>query len=174
MLHGRMSSTEKEETMERYKQGEIDILVSTTVIEVGIDVPNASIMLIMDADRFGLAQLHQLRGRVGRGTRKSWCVLMRDERTSEEAKSRLRLFEATRDGFEVADRDLEIRGAGDFLGTRQSGIPKFRFGNIVRDHALMERAREVAVDSLQSAGLAAAETLAWELVSGGSRRVARD
>ena len=174
MLHGRMPAAEKEETMQRYKQGEIDILVSTTVIEVGIDVPNASMMLIMDADRFGLSQLHQLRGRVGRGSRKSYCVLIRDERSSEEAKQRLRLFEGTRDGFEVAERDLEIRGAGDFLGTRQSGVPKFRFGNIVRDHALMERAREVAIDYLQTSGLPAAETLAWDLVGGGTRRVARD
>jgi ATP-dependent DNA helicase RecG len=174
MLHGRMSAVEKDETMQRYKEGEIDILVSTTVIEVGIDVPNASMMLIMDADRFGLSQLHQLRGRVGRGSRKSYCVLVRDERSSEEAKQRLRLFEATRDGFDVAEKDLELRGAGDFLGTRQSGVPKFRFGNIVRDHALMEKARDAAIDYLRSAGLSSAESLAWELVGGGSHKVSRD
>jgi ATP-dependent DNA helicase RecG len=174
MLHGRMPSTEKEETMQRYKQGEIDLLVSTTVIEVGIDVGNASMMLIMDADRFGLSQLHQLRGRVGRGTRKSYCVLIRDERSSEEAKQRLRLFEGARNGFDVAEKDLEIRGAGDFLGTRQSGIPKFRFGNIVRDHALMERARDAAIGYLESAGLPAAVALVGELIGGGTKHVTRD
>jgi ATP-dependent DNA helicase RecG len=174
MLHGRMPAMEKEETMRRYKQGEIDILVSTTVIEVGIDVGNASMMLIMDADRFGLSQLHQLRGRVGRGTRKSYCVLIRDERSSEDAKQRLRLFEGTRDGFDVAEKDLEIRGAGDFLGTRQSGIPKFRFGNIVRDHALMERARDAAIGYLESAGLPAAVALVRELIGGGTKHVTRD
>jgi len=174
MLHGRMPATEKEETMQRYKQGEIDLLVSTTVIEVGIDVGNASTMLIMDADRFGLSQLHQLRGRVGRGTRKSYCVLIRDERSSEEAKQRLRLFEGARNGFDVAEKDLEIRGAGDFLGTRQSGIPKFRFGNIVRDHALMERARDAAIGYLESAGLPAAVALVRELIGGGTKHVTRD
>ncbi len=174
MLHGRMPATEKEETMQRYKQGEIDLLVSTTVIEVGIDVGNASMMLIMDADRFGLSQLHQLRGRVGRGTRKSYCVLIRDERSSEEAKQRLRLFEGARNGFDVAEKDLEIRGAGDFLGTRQSGIPKFRFGNIVRDHALMERARDAAIGYLESAGLPAAVALVRELIGGGTKHVTRD
>jgi ATP-dependent DNA helicase RecG len=141
---------------------------------VGIDVGNASMMLIMDADRFGLSQLHQLRGRVGRGTRKSYCVLIRDERSSEDAKQRLRLFEGTRDGFDVAEKDLEIRGAGDFLGTRQSGIPKFRFGNIVRDHALMERARDAAIGYLESAGLPAAVALVRELIGGGTKHVTRD
>ena len=129
MLHGRMSAADKEATMQRFKAGEIEILVSTTVIEVGIDVPNASIMLIMDADRFGLSQLHQLRGRVGRGERKSYCILV-----SDKEKDRLDLFAETRDGFEVAERDLQLRGPGEFLGTRQSGALRFRMGNIVRDH----------------------------------------
>ena len=134
MMHGRMSSADKEETMAKFKRGEIDILVATTVIEVGIDVPNASIMLIIDADRFGLSQLHQLRGRVGRGERKSYCILVRNARAAPESVERLKMFEATRDGFEVAERDLAIRGPGEFLGTRQSGVPRFRFGNILRDH----------------------------------------
>jgi len=141
MLHGRMTPADKEATMQRFKSGEIDILVSTTVIEVGIDVPNASIMLIIDADRFGLSQLHQLRGRVGRGERKSYCILV-----SDKEKERLDLFAETRDGFEVAERDLQLRGPGEFLGTRQSGALRFRMGNIVRDHEWMERARDVAID----------------------------
>jgi ATP-dependent DNA helicase RecG len=149
-LHGRMSAEEKERTMAAFKRGEIDVLVSTTVIEVGIDVPNASVMVILDADRFGLSQLHQLRGRVGRGSRKSWCVLMRDEESNEEAKERLRLFEESRDGFEVAQKDLELRGPGEFFGTRQAGAPRFRFGNLVRDQALMELAREAAIDAVEN------------------------
>jgi ATP-dependent DNA helicase RecG len=145
MLHGRMKSDEKEETMQRFKRGEIDILVATTVIEVGIDVANASMMLIVDADRFGLSQLHQLRGRVGRGERKSYCVLLRDERAAGETKDRLALFEKSRDGFEVAEHDLEIRGPGEFLGTRQSGALRFRMGHILRDYDLMEKARDLAI-----------------------------
>src|SRR5437773_4674325 len=108
MLHGRMSASDKEATMDRFKRGEIDILVSTTVIEVGIDVPNASIMLIIDPDRFGLSQLHQLRGRVGRGARKSYCILV-----SDKEKERLELFAKTISGFDVAERDLELRGPGE-------------------------------------------------------------
>lgn len=145
MLHGRMKADEKEETMQRFKRGEIDILVATTVIEVGIDVPNASIMLIVDADRFGLSQLHQLRGRVGRGERKSYCILLREETAAGDAKDRLVAFEKARDGFEVADRDLEIRGPGEFLGTRQSGAMRFRMGHILRDYDRMEKARDLAI-----------------------------
>src|SRR5205085_2554818 len=130
MMHGRMRAAEKEETMQRFKRHEVDILVATTVIEVGIDVPDASITLIMDADRFGLSQLHQLRGRVGRGERKSYCVLV-----SDKEKERLELFARTPSGFDVAEQDLELRGPGEFLGTKQSGVPRFHFGNIVRDHA---------------------------------------
>lgn len=163
MLHGRMSADEKQSTMAAFKNGEIDILVATTVIEVGIDVPNASIMMVMDSDRFGLSQLHQLRGRVGRGSRKSYCILIRDESTSEEAKERLKTFEQTRDGFDVAERDLQLRGAGDFLGTRQSGMPRFRFGNILRDHQLMELARDVAIETLAREGLESADRLARAL-----------
>ncbi|HEX6159694.1 MAG TPA: ATP-dependent DNA helicase RecG, partial [Thermoanaerobaculia bacterium] len=166
MLHGRMKADEKEETMQRFKRGEIDILVSTTVIEVGIDVPNASIMLIVDADRFGLSQLHQLRGRVGRGERKSYCILVRDERTAPEAKDRLAAFERSRDGFEVAEQDLQSRGPGEFLGTRQSGVPRFRFANILRDYDLMEKARDLAIAVLAE-GVREAEQLAQRLLGVG-------
>ncbi len=146
MMHGRMKSDEKEETMQRFKRGEIDILVATTVIEVGIDVPNASMMLIVDADRFGLSQLHQLRGRVGRGERKSYCVLLHESTVAPDAKDRLRAFERSKDGFEVAEQDLADRGPGEFLGTRQSGAMKFRMGNILRDYPLMEKARDLAIE----------------------------
>ncbi len=159
MMHGRMSAADKEATMQRFKAGEIDILVSTTVIEVGIDVPNASIMLIMDADRFGLSQLHQLRGRVGRGARKSYCILV-----SDIEKERLDLFAKTRDGFEVAERDLQLRGPGEFLGTRQSGVLRFRFGNIVLDQDLMERARDTAIDLLGRQGVAHSEEVVRKLL----------
>ena len=153
VLHGRMSFEEKDGIMRRFKAGEIDVLVSTTVIEVGIDVPNASVMIVVGADRFGFAQLHQLRGRVGRGTRKSFCILIRDERTQEEAKERLATFARTEDGFAVAERDLEMRGAGDLVGTRQSGLARFRFGNILRDHKLMEVARDTAIDTISEKGV---------------------
>jgi ATP-dependent DNA helicase RecG len=163
MMHGRMKTDEKEETMQRFKRGEVDILVATTVIEVGIDVPNASIMLIVDADRFGLSQLHQLRGRVGRGSRKSYCVLLREERAASEAKDRLRMFEEARDGFEVAEHDLQIRGPGEFLGTRQSGALRFRMGNILRDYDLMEQARDLAIATV-GGDLAQASELAQRLL----------
>jgi ATP-dependent DNA helicase RecG len=161
-----MSSEEKEATMKRFEGGEIDVLVSTTVIEVGIDVPNASLMIILDADRFGLAQLHQLRGRVGRGSAKSYCVLVRNEKAKEEAKARLRDFEKTTDGFAVAEMDLALRGAGDFFGTRQAGAPRFRFGNILRDHDWMERARRVAIEVIDRDGVSAATKLLKGLTSG--------
>src|SRR5207244_2685424 len=122
------------------------------------DVPNASIMLIIDPDRFGLSQLHQLRGRIGRGARKSYCILV-----SDKEKERLELFAKTISGFDVAERDLELRGPGEFLGTKQSGVPRFRFGNIVRDHALMEKARDVAIEVVDR-GVAEAEALARGLV----------
>jgi ATP-dependent DNA helicase RecG len=163
MLHGRMKSAEKEETMQRFKRGEIDILVSTTVIEVGIDVPNASIMLIVDADRFGLSQLHQLRGRVGRGERKSYCILLHEETANADAKDRLAAFEKFSDGFKVAEHDLQTRGAGEFLGTRQSGAMRFRMGNILRDYDLMEKARDLAIATVAE-GLPRAEALARALL----------
>jgi ATP-dependent DNA helicase RecG len=145
MMHGRMKADEKEETMQRFKRGEIDILVATTVIEVGIDVPNASMILIVDADRFGLSQLHQLRGRVGRGERKSYCVLLHGEKVAGETRDRLHAFERSKDGFEVAEADLQARGPGEFLGTRQSGAMRFRLGHILRDYDLMEKARDLAI-----------------------------
>jgi len=164
MMHGRMKSDEKEETMQRFKRGEIDILVATTVIEVGIDVPNASMMLIVDADRFGLSQLHQLRGRVGRGARKSYCVLLREERVAAEAKDRLAMFEKTRDGFEVAEQDLQQRGAGEFLGKRQSGAPRFRFGDVLRDHDLMEKARDLVIEIVEKEGTSRGEEIVRALL----------
>lgn len=169
MLHGRMSAVEKEDTMGRFKRGEIDILVSTTVIEVGIDVANASIMLILDADRFGLSQLHQLRGRVGRGERKSWCILV-----SDAEKDRLAVFASTNNGFDVAERDLELRGPGEFLGTRQSGALRFRFGNILRDFDLMEKARDAAIELLATDGLDRATEVARDLLRIGEPVSARD
>ncbi|MHB0968561.1 MAG: ATP-dependent DNA helicase RecG [Thermoanaerobaculia bacterium] len=164
MLHGRMPNEEKESTMERFKNGDIDILVSTTVIEVGIDVPRATVMVVAEAERYGLSQLHQLRGRIGRGAAKSWCVLVRDERASEESKERLRMFEATADGFEVAEKDLALRGAGDFLGTRQSGIPRFVFGDLLRDFREMETARDAAIAIVRERGCGGAREIVSALM----------
>jgi ATP-dependent DNA helicase RecG len=144
LLHGRLKSAEKEEVMARFSAGELQLLVATTVIEVGVDVPNASVMVIEHAERFGLAQLHQLRGRVGRGAASSVCVLLAHGRLSEVARSRLDVMVETEDGFLIAERDLEIRGPGDFFGTRQWGIPALRVANLIRDRALLERAREEA------------------------------
>jgi ATP-dependent DNA helicase RecG len=141
LIHGRLSGEEKAHTMARFKRGEIDVLVSTTVIEVGIDVPNASLMVIEHANRFGLSQLHQLRGRIGRGKDKSYCVLLSEPGGSADARERLRIMQETNDGFRLAEKDLELRGPGDFVGTKQSGIPQFRFANLVRDRAWLERAR---------------------------------
>lgn len=159
MLHGRMVPGEKDETMQRFKRGEIDILVSTTVIEVGIDVANASLMLIIDADRFGLSQLHQLRGRVGRGTRQSYCVLV-----SDKEKDRLIQFAKTLNGFDLADLDLKLRGPGELLGTRQSGAMRFRFGHIVRDIDLMEKARDLAIEIIEKSGVEKAEKVVKKLL----------
>jgi len=173
MLHGRMRADEKENVMREFKEGRIDLLVTTTVIEVGIDVPNAAVMIITDSDRFGMSQLHQLRGRVGRGSRKSFCILLRDETVSEEAKDRLRKFEAAKDGFEVAERDLELRGAGDVLGTRQSGVPKFRFGDFLRDVKIMEMARDEAIRFLRANGAEKTKELVARLTQNDWRATAR-
>ncbi len=143
LLHGRMSFTEKDRVMRGFKTGAIHILVSTTVIEVGIDVPNASVMLVEHAERFGLSQLHQLRGRVGRGPWKSYCILLSGA-SSPEAKLRLDAMAATNDGFKIAEVDLSLRGPGDFFGTRQSGLPEFRVADLVRDAAALEAARRDA------------------------------
>jgi ATP-dependent DNA helicase RecG len=149
LLHGRMSPEEKESVMASFKARELDILVATTVIEVGIDVPNASLMVIEHAERFGLSQLHQLRGRVGRGLARSRCILLTPGKLSDEGEKRLRVMESTSDGFRIAEADLEIRGPGDFLGTRQSGMPDFRVANILRDGALLEQARQAAFGLLE-------------------------
>ena len=149
LLHGRMKPDEKAATMEAFVAGEIHVLVATTVIEVGVDVPNASIMVIEHAERFGLAQLHQLRGRVGRGADESTCVLLFEEPLTDTAKQRLKVIYETTDGFEIARQDLLIRGPGEFLGARQSGVPMLRFADIERDVALIEQARDAADELLR-------------------------
>lgn len=149
LLHGRMKAEEKEAVMKGFKDREIDLLVATTVIEVGIDVPNASVMVIEHAERFGLSQLHQLRGRVGRGANKSSCLLLAQYQRSEDAWKRLKVMEETTDGFRIAEVDLEIRGPGDFLGTRQSGMPDFRVGSIIRDARILEDAKKEAFNLVE-------------------------
>lgn len=144
LLHGRMKATEKEGVMTDFLAKRIQILVSTTVIEVGIDIPEASLMVIEHAERFGLSQLHQLRGRVGRSETASYCILMTQKRGSEDSLSRLRIMEQTNDGFRIAEEDLAIRGPGEFIGTRQSGLPNFRIANILRDNHILGDAREDA------------------------------
>lgn len=130
--------------MKAFIKNEIQILVSTTVIEVGVDVPNASIMIIEHAERFGLSQLHQLRGRIGRGERQSYCILMPDVKVSKSGAVRLKTMEETNDGFRIAEADLKLRGPGDFLGTKQSGLPDFKFADIVDDQFLLAQAKEQA------------------------------
>jgi ATP-dependent DNA helicase RecG len=160
LLHGRMRGEEKEGTMRRFKGGELDILVATTVIEVGIDVPNASVMVVENAERFGLSQLHQLRGRVGRGADQATCILLapgwcvrearvaagggRPDSEERQAGRRLATMAATTDGFRIAEVDLELRGPGDYFGTRQSGLPAFRVADLLQDGELLRRAREDA------------------------------
>lgn len=144
LLHGRMPADDKEITMRRFQRGEIDVLIATTVIEVGVDVPNASVMVIEHAERFGLAQMHQLRGRVGRGAAKSYCVLMTGERVSAEAEERLDAMVRTQNGFELAEFDLEQRGPGEFFGTRQAGMPDLRVASLVRDRRMLEIAKSEA------------------------------
>jgi len=151
LLHGRMKAEEKEETMLSFRRGEIDVLVCTTVVEVGIDIPNASVMLVEHAERFGLSQLHQLRGRVGRGSHPSRCFLVAAAAQTATAARRLRIMEETQDGFRIAEEDMNIRGPGDMLGVRQAGIPRFRIGDIVRNGDLMGRARTMAHAWLRSA-----------------------
>jgi ATP-dependent DNA helicase RecG len=144
LLHGRLSADDKEVAMRRFQRGDIDVLIATTVIEVGVDVPNASLMVIEHAERFGLAQMHQLRGRVGRGAAKSFCILMTGERVSEQAHARLDAMVRTQNGFELAELDLQQRGPGEFFGTRQAGLPEFRVANLVRDRAVLELAKAEA------------------------------
>ena len=142
LLHGRMKPAEKEAVMSAFRRGDLQILIATTVIEVGVDVPNATVMMIEHADRFGLSQLHQLRGRVGRGADKSYCLLVPSEYYSEDAGRRLQVMVETEDGFRIAEADLEIRGPGDFLGTRQAGLPDFRVANLLKDLQTLEIARQ--------------------------------
>jgi len=149
LLHGRMSSEEKEETMLSFKEKKVDILACTTVIEVGIDIPNATIMMVEHAERFGLSQLHQLRGRIGRGEHPSQCLLLSEYKKSDDARRRLAIMEKTHDGFKIAEEDLDIRGPGEFFGTRQSGLPDFRVGHILRDSRILAEARQEAFALLE-------------------------
>jgi ATP-dependent DNA helicase RecG len=151
LLHGRLPGQEKEQIMQAFKRGDVQILVATTVIEVGVDVPNATVMLIEHAERFGLAQLHQLRGRIGRGESKSYCLLLAGGPRTETADERLRALVDTTDGFRLAELDLKIRGPGEFFGTRQWGIPAFRIGNLVRDQDILEQARREAQEFVDRA-----------------------
>jgi ATP-dependent DNA helicase RecG len=143
LLHGRLTPDEKEQVMEAFRAGQIDVLVSTTVIEVGVDVPNATVMLIENSERFGLAQLHQLRGRIGRSQHQSYCVLLTD-REDPDALDKLAILERSENGFEIAEADLRMRGPGDLLGTVQSGLPPLRLANLIKDEALLFRAKDIA------------------------------
>jgi ATP-dependent DNA helicase RecG len=149
VLHGKMKQNEKDEILQRFKNQEFQILISTTVIEVGIDNPNATVMMIFNAERFGLSQLHQLRGRVGRGEVESYCFLV----TNNIDAKRLKIIESTTDGFKLAEEDLKLRGPGDFFGLRQSGLPNFKFGNLITDFKLIEKAKNDAVFIVFEVGL---------------------
>ncbi len=152
LLHGRMNPEAKDRVMSAFARGDYQVLVATTVVEVGIDVPNATVMVVEHAERFGLAQLHQLRGRVGRGPHESYCILLYQPPLSEQARARLQTLAETTDGFLIAERDLALRGPGDFFGTRQAGVPTLRVGDLARDAALLEQARREAAAWLDGAG----------------------
>ena len=157
LLHGRMHSRDKDKTLRAFADGGLDVLVTTAVVEVGIDVPNATVMLIEGAERFGLAQLHQFRGRVGRGEHRSYCLLLSSETQTASARERLSALERTNDGFQLAEIDLQLRGPGDFFGTRQSGLPALRMAQF-SDRSLLESARELAIHiSEEDPGLEAPE-----------------
>jgi ATP-dependent DNA helicase RecG len=161
LLHGRLSTEEKESVMEAYRKGTIDVLISTTVIEVGVDVPNATVMLIENSERFGLAQLHQLRGRIGRSQHQSYCVLLTD-REDPAVLEKLRILEQSENGFEIAEADLKMRGPGDLLGTNQSGLPPLKLGNLVNDAALLDKAQIIAAEILKNdPDLEAPENRRW-------------
>jgi ATP-dependent DNA helicase RecG len=149
LMHGRLSSSEKEEVMRAFSENERQVLVSTTVVEVGVNVPNATFMLIYDAERFGLSQLHQLRGRVGRGSEQSYCILLADPKT-EVGKERMKIMSETNDGFVLSEKDLELRGPGDFFGRKQSGLPEFKIADMVHDYRALETARDDAAKLIQS------------------------
>ena len=157
LLHGRMKGDEKERVMHAFLRGDVHVLVSTTVVEVGVDVPNATLMVVEHAERFGLSQLHQLRGRIGRGAHRSTCVLLYQAPWSDEARERLRAMADTSDGFVIAERDLQLRGPGDFFGTRQSGLPTLRAGDLTRDVDLLEMAFEEARARIESGQLSATQ-----------------
>ena len=144
LIHGRMKSKEKMAIMQRFKEGDIDVLVATTVIEVGVDVPNASLMVIENSERLGLAQLHQLRGRVGRGSAASHCVLFYRSPLSNHGKQRIAVLRETNDGFLIAEKDLELRGPGEVLGTKQTGLAEFKIADLYRDRQLLPKASELA------------------------------
>ena len=143
VLHGKMKPDEKESVMRDFAEGRIQILISTTVIEVGINVPNATIMLIENAERFGLSQLHQLRGRVGRGKHQSYCILVTDSK-SEQTRERMKVMKKTNDGFEISETDLKLRGPGEFFGTRQHGVPQLKIANLYKDSEILKEAQEAA------------------------------
>ena len=148
-IHGQMKSEDKEYEMQRFVEGTTDIMVATTVIEVGVDVPNASVMIIESAERFGLSQLHQLRGRVGRGSEQSYCILMSGNKLSNEGKERLQTMVDTSDGFKIAEVDLRLRGSGDMMGTRQSGSLQFKIADLVKDVNILEYSRNIVVKLLE-------------------------
>jgi ATP-dependent DNA helicase RecG len=170
LLHGKLPADEKERVMESFKKGETRILVATTVIEVGVDVPNATVMVIEQAERFGLAQLHQLRGRVGRGGGRSFCLLVTGKMT-DVARERIRAMVDTADGFQISDIDLRLRGPGEFFGTRQSGMPGLRFADLVRDAEMLDLARTAAASALESpAGAAEYEQIRCWVAANWQRR----
>ncbi len=148
IVHGKMKPAAKDAEMQRFKNGETQLMVATTVIEVGVDVPNASVMLIENAERFGLSQLHQLRGRVGRGAKQSFCILMSDYKLSQEARQRLQTMTETNDGFKIAEVDLKLRGPGDLEGTQQSGIATLRMANLIKDQDILQIAHQAAAEML--------------------------
>ena len=168
LVHGRMKAAEKQATMRAFKDGTLDLLVATTVIEVGVDVPNASLMVVENAERLGLSQLHQLRGRVGRGSAASSCVLLYQSPLSQMAKQRLETMRETNDGFVIAEKDLQLRGPGELLGTRQTGLAAFRVADLARDAALLPRVRTLA-DQLLADDPALADRIIDRWVGGAAR-----
>lgn len=149
MVHGQMKPAEKDTEMQKFIEGKAQIMVATTVIEVGVNVPNASVMIIESAERFGLSQLHQLRGRVGRGAEQSYCILVTDMKLSNDSRTRMETMVATNDGFQIAEVDLKLRGPGDLMGTRQSGVLNLKIADIVKDNEILKLARNYAIDLIK-------------------------
>jgi ATP-dependent DNA helicase RecG len=150
MVHGRQPAVQKEQNMKRFVEKDTQIMVSTTVIEVGVNVPNATVMVIESTEKFGLSQLHQLRGRVGRGADKSYCILLSGSKLGNDARERIRIMTSTSNGFEIAEKDLELRGPGDIEGTKQSGVLNFKLASLVQDRPVLELARNIAADLLNN------------------------